>query len=126
MTKRKTLVPINILGDKQYKLCDFFEEFSDFQSDDFKSSVGCENIDNNLIRLENKDFIYFKNKIAFCSHCGSTKSVENGTYNRKLYFLHIGEQKCVVQRYKCKKCGETFITDLKSIVAKNENISLPI
>ena len=38
--------------------------------------------------------------------------VKNGTYSRKLIFLTIGEQNCVVQKYKCNKmwsCNYTLI-----------------
>ena len=45
---------------------------------------------------------------------------------RKLYFLNIGEQKCIIQKYKCKKCGKIFLTDMTPIVDKNCNITKPI
>ena len=47
-------------------------------------------------------------------------------YSRKLIFLTIGEQNCVVQKYKCNKCGHVIYTDLSSIVNGNANISIPV
>ncbi len=38
----------------------------------------------------------------------------------------MGEQICTIQKYKCKKCGKVFYTDLSSIVYPNSNITLPI
>ena len=55
----------------------FFSEFCQF--DDFLR-FGCENIDNNLIRLEKSGQIYFENKISICSSCNSTYTVKNGIY----------------------------------------------
>ena len=37
--------------------------------------------------------------------------VKNGAYSRKLIFLTIGGQNCVVQKYKCNKCGHVIYTD---------------
>jgi len=47
---------------KEYKLFDFVPEFSKFRQFDDLSRFGCENIDNNLIRLEKRGKIYFENK----------------------------------------------------------------
>ncbi len=80
----------------------------------------------NLIRLEKHGKIYFKNKIAVCSSCNSRNTVKNGTYERKLIFLRIGEQICTIQKYKCKKCGKVFYSDLSSLVYLNSNITLPV
>ena len=41
-------------------------------------------------------------------------------------FLNVGEQKCIIQKYKCKKCGKIFYTDIKSIVDENCNITKPV
>lgn len=43
-----------------------------------------------------------------------------------MYFLNVGEQKCIIQKYKCKKCGKIFYTDIKSIVDENCNITKPV
>ena len=66
---------------------------------------------------------FFKYKYAFCPDCYSSNVVKNGNYVRKLYFLNVGEQKCIIQKYKCKKCGKIFYTDIKSIVDENCNIT---
>ena len=47
--------------------------------------------------------IHFENRVAICLSCKSHDAVKNGTYERKLIFLRIGEQICTIQKYKCKK-----------------------
>ena len=126
MTKTKIKAPYQCMDLKEYKLFDFVPEFSEFRQFDDLSRFGCENIDNNLIRLEKRGKIYFENKIGICPSCNSTHTVKNGTYERKLIFLRIGEKLCTIQKYKCKKCGKVFYTDLSSLVYDNSNITLPV
>lgn len=126
MNKDNTKAPCSILEDKQLKLFDFFEEFSEYESYGEKLSNGCLNSDDNLIRLIKHGNFYFKYKYAFCPDCYSSNVVKNGNYVRKLYFLNVGEQKCIIQKYKCKKCGKIFYTDIKSIVDENCNITKPV
>ena len=76
--------------------------------------------------MEKRGKIHFENKIAVCTSCKSHHTVKNGTYERKLIFLRIGEQICTVQKYKCKKCGKVFYTDLSSLVYPNSNITFPV
>ena len=38
----------------------------------------------------------------------------------------MGEQNCVVQKYKCNKCGHVIYTDLSNIVNGNTNITIPV
>lgn len=38
----------------------------------------------------------------------------------------MGEQICTIQKYKCKKCGKVFYSDLSSLVYLNSNITLPV
>ena len=126
MPKRKIKAPYQCMDLKEYKLFDFVPEFSKFRQFDDLSRFSCENIDNNLIRLEKRGKIYFENKIVICPSCNSTHTVKNGTYERKLIFLRIGEKLCTIQKYKCKKCGKVFYTDLSYLVYDNYNITLPI
>ena len=126
MLKTKIKAPYQCMDLKEYKLFDFVPEFSEFRQFDDLSRFGCENIDNNLIRLEKRGKIYFENKISICPSCNSTHTVKNGTYERKLIFLRIGEKLCTIQKYKCKKCGKVFYTDLSSLVYDNYNITLPV
>ena len=126
MLKTKIKAPYQNMDLKEYKLFDFVPEFSEFRQFDDLSRYGCENIDNNLIRLEKRGKIYFKNKISICPNCNSTHTVKNGIYKRKLILLRIGEQLCNIQKYKCKKCGKVFYTDLSSLVYDNSNITLPV
>ena len=69
---------------------------------------------------------YFKPVNVVCQEYNSRDIVKNGTYSRKLIFLEIGEKNCVVQKYKCNKCGHIIYTDLSSIVNGNSNITIPV
>ena len=126
MTNNNINAPYDYMESKQFKLFDFVPEFSEFRQSDDLSRFGCQNIEDNLIRLEKHGKIYFKNKIAVCPSCNSRNTVKNGTYERKLIFLRIGEQICTIQKYKCKKCGKVFYSDLSSLVYLNSNITLPV
>ena len=76
--------------------------------------------------MEKRGKIHFENRVAICPSCKSHNAVKNGTYERKLIFLRIGEQICTIQKYKCIKCGKVFYTDLLSLVYSNSNITLPV
>ena len=90
------------------------------------SPVGCENIEDNLIKLEKKSKIHFENRIVICSSCNSHHTIKNGTYERKLIFLRIGEHICTIQKYKFKKWGKVFYYNLSSLVYSNSHITLPV
>lgn len=126
MANNNINAPYDYMESKQFKLFDFVPEFSEFRQSDDLSHFGCQNIGDNLIRLEKHGKIYFKNKIAVCPSCNSRNTVKNGTYERKLIFLRIGDQICTIQKYKCKKCGKVFYSDLSSLVYLNSNITLPV
>ena len=126
MSSIKIKAPYEFMESKQFKLFDFVPEFSEFRQFDDLSRFGCENIENNLIRLEKRGKIHFENRVAICPSCKSHNAVKNGTYERKLIFLRIGEQICTIQKYKCRKCGKVFYTDLLSLVYSNSNITLPV
>ena len=114
------------MSDKQFKLCDLIPEFSQFRSNEDKIRIGCQSIDNSLFVSTRKGEKYFKPVNVVCPECYSRDVVKNGTYSRKLIFLTIGEQNCVVQKYKCNKCGHIIYTDLSSIVNGNANITIPV
>lgn len=126
MSSIKIKAPYEFMESKQFKLFDFVPEFSEFRQFDDLSRFGCENIENNLIKLEKRGKIHFENRVAICPSCKSHNAVKNGTYERKLIFLRIGEQICTIQKYKCRKCGKVFYTDLLSLVYSNSNITLPV
>lgn len=98
MIKHDKKAPYDYIGSKQFKLFDFMSEFSEFRQFDDLSRFGCQNIGDNLIRLEKNGKIYFKNKIDFCPSCNSRNTVKNGTYERKLIFLRNEEQICTIQK----------------------------
>ena len=126
MTSKNIKAPYECMELKEYKLSDFIPEFSEFRQSDDLSRFGCENIEDNLIRLEKRGKIHFENRIAICPSCKSHHTIKNGTYERKLIFLRIGDQICTIQKYKCKKCGKVFYSDLSSLVYPNSNITLPV
>ena len=126
MTSINIKAPYKCMELKEYKLSDFVPEFSEFRQSDDLSRFGCKNIDDNIIRLEKIGKIHFENRIAFCPSCKSHHTVKNGIYKRKLIFLRIGERICTIQKYKCKKCGKVFYSDLSSLVYPNSNITLPV
>ena len=126
MSNLKIKAPIDILDEQAYNLCDFFDEFSNFNSEERNSLSGCKNISENLIRTIKNGGLYFKNRISVCPHCGSRLYNKDGYRNRKLVFLYKGVQKCNVQKYRCKKCGKFYYADLKSIVFDKCNITIPV
>ena len=52
MTSKNIKAPYECMELKEYKLSDFVPEFSEFRQSDDLSRFGCENIADNLIRLE--------------------------------------------------------------------------
>lgn len=116
----------NSISDKQVILCDFYPEFSEFRTRETNSRFGCESIDDNLYRSYKNGKIYFKNIQVHCPKCNSSKISLNAKIKRKLIFLNIGERICLVQQFKCKKCGCKIPTDLSSIVYPNSNITMPV
>ena len=64
MTNLKIKAPFNILDEQAYNLCDFFDEFSNFNSEERNSLSGCKNISENLIRTIKIGGLYFKKTIS--------------------------------------------------------------
>ena len=112
------------MSDKQFKLSDLIPEFSRLRTNEDKTRIGCQSIDNSLFVSTRKGKKYFKPLNVVCPECKSHDVVKNGTYSRKLIFLINGEQNCIVQKYKCNKCGNVIYTDLSNIVNGNTNITI--
>ena len=123
MTKRNTKASDSTLTGKQYKLSDFIPEFAKFRSNDMEFSSKYGNIDDNLYQSFKRGKIYFKSIKVRCTKCKHDKVRMNGVVERKLIFLNIEMQTCLVQQFKCKKCGATVSTDLSSIIRLNSNIT---
>ena len=116
----------SIMSDKQFKLSDLIPEFSKYRTIEDKKRIGCQTIDDSLFTITKKGKKYFKPSNVFCPECNSHDVVKNGTYSRKLIFLIDGEQECIIQKYKCNKCGKIIYTDISSIVKGNSNITIPL
>ena len=84
------------------KLYDFLSEFSRFKKSDPEIGFNKKSIGRNLFRTYNGK-IYFKSLSVRCENCEKKDIVLNATVNRKLIFLNIGEQDCLVQQFQCKK-----------------------
>ena len=76
MSSIKIKAPYEFMESKQFKLFDFVPEFSEFRQFDDLSRFGCENIENNLIRLEKRGKIHFENRVAICPSCKSHNAVK--------------------------------------------------
>ena len=126
MNNENTKAPNSTLNDKQYKLSDLIPEFAKFRTSEDNSQYGCQNIDNNLFRSYKSNKIYFKNITTRCPKCNSKNVTLNATIERKLIFLNIGNQDCLIQQFKCKKCNININTDLSSILKKNSNVTCPV
>lgn len=126
MRNKNTKASNSTMSDKQFKLLDFVPEFSKFRHSDGEINNQYGDIDNNLYKSYRKGKIYFKSINVRCKKCKSRKVSLNGTVKRKLIFLNIGEQTCLIQQFQCKKCGLTISTDLSSIVKSNSNITYPV
>ena len=126
MFNRNTKASNNSMKNMEYKLSDFVPEFVEFRQPDDNSRFGCENISNDLFRTYRKGKIYFKNVNPRCPLCKSRNVICDSVAIRKLIFLRIGAQNCLIQRYKCMECGHRFRTDLSSIVEKNNNVTKPV
>ena len=86
MTNNNINAPYDYMESKQFKLFDFVPEFSEFRQSDDLSRFGCQNIGDNLIRLEKHGKIYFKNKIAVCPSCNSRNTVKMVLMKENLFF----------------------------------------
>ena len=126
MSNQNTKASNNNLEAIEYKLTDFVPEFVEFRQPEDNSRFGCDTISDNLFRTYKDGRIYFKNIIVRCPSCKSRKVVFDSTIGRKLIFLRIGTQYCIIQKYKCNKCGYRFKTDLSSIVEENSNVTKPV
>ena len=109
MSSKNIKAPYECMELKEYKLSDFVPEFSEFRQFDDLSRFGCENIDDNLIRLEKRGKIHFQNRVAICPSCKSHHAVKNGVYERKLIFLRIGSKFVLFKNISVKNAVKSFI-----------------
>ena len=107
----------------QYIFCDFNQE-SFLTNSKFVKLVNNYANDFKYINLNFKGIVpYFSMKLLFCPECTARKVVKYGFTNCMLVFKEANWTKVKVQRYKCKKCGKVFQTDLSSFVRKNSNFT---
>jgi len=65
MSTNNIKAPYECMVLKEYKLSDFVPEFSEFRQSEDLSRFGCENIEDNLIRLEKRGKIHFENIVFY-------------------------------------------------------------
>lgn len=68
---------MNVWSQKNINFSILYPSFSEFRQFDDLSRFSCENITDNLIRLEKKGKINFENKISICPSCKSKSAVKN-------------------------------------------------
>ncbi|KZX16848.1 hypothetical protein MBCUT_04780 [Methanobrevibacter cuticularis] len=66
---------------------------------------------------------HFELKIPLCPKCGSDKFSKQEYGQIKPILLQIGRKKLYLRRYKCKKCGRKYQTQLKGLLDKFNTIS---
>jgi transposase-like protein len=76
---------------------------------------------NDKIHMVNND--HFELKIPLCPNCNSYKSIKQEYKEIKPVLPQIGRKKLYIRRYKCKKCGKKYQTELKGLLNKFSNIS---
>lgn len=75
------------MSDKQFKLSDLIPEFSRFRTNEDKTRIGCQSIDDSFFVSTRKGEKYFKPLNVVCPECKSHDVVKNGTYSRKYDFF---------------------------------------
>ncbi|WP_296882401.1 hypothetical protein [uncultured Methanobrevibacter sp.] len=68
MSSKNIKAPYECMELKEYKLSDFVPEFSEFRQFDDLSRFGCENIEDNLIRLEKRGKFILKIELRPAHH----------------------------------------------------------
>lgn len=76
------------------------------------------------IHMLNKN--HFELKIPICPNCSSEKFIKQEFREIKPILPQIGRKKLYIRRYKCKKCGKKYQTQLKGLLERFSNISLII
>ena len=102
MINRNTKASDSTLTDKQYKLHDFIPKFTKFPSNDLDFSNKYRAIDDNLYQSVKHDKLYFKSINVHCNKCNHNKVRMNATIERKIIFLNIEMQTCLVQQLNVK------------------------
>ena len=83
MNKTKIKAPCNNMEFIQLKLSILYLSFLNTVNLKIFLVLNMDSIDENLIRLEKRGKIYFKNKIATCLSCKSTHNVKNGFFMKE-------------------------------------------
>lgn len=126
MTSKKTNAPNGILNSKQYIFCGFDEnhDLNELNLCNLAEKLNSK-LKNVFVSLK-KGMLYFKaHKIRYESdHVHDL--IKHDIIKRKLIFKDIGEITVLVQRYICKKCGKTIITDISDVVDENSNYAKDI
>jgi len=87
MTIVKLIAPIGCLNYKQYKLSDFFENFSKYEFELGKDRNKANMYANSLVMYFKKDYLYIEKSFSVCPKCYS-KSVSPDEYNDRLLYFY--------------------------------------
>ena len=71
MTKTNIKASNSIMSDKQFKLSDLIPEFFRFRTNEDKTRIGCQSIDDSLFVSTRKGEKYFKPLNVVCPECKS-------------------------------------------------------
>jgi len=119
--KQSTL--INYLCEDQQVFYASEDETIVVNSEDAKLFEKLEKYDNNIKVTFKEGIPFLENIVRICSHCGKRHAVKHDKKERILHFFEYSDVKIKVQRYLCKKCGKTFMTNLSPIVPKFRNFT---
>jgi len=106
-----------------YNLFDFEKEKTKFEEKLEYELFNHENIlkQTDEIHMVNKN--HFELKIPICPKCQSKKHTKQEYREIKPILPQIGQKKLYIRRYKCKKCGRKYQTQLKGLLERFNNIS---
>jgi len=121
MQNQKTIAPMLSMDEEQYKLSYFSESLSELELNQSEYVKKGKNCYKKLRQWFKKDILHIEMFKSVCPKCYTKKVIKNNKKDRILYFYDEGEVHAEIQGYKCKKCGETFYTNINEIVPVNSN-----
>jgi len=106
-----------------YNLFDFGIEKTNFEEKVRYELFNHEKVLNKDDRIHMVNNDHFELKTPICPKCSSYKSTKQEYRKIKPILPRIGRKKLYIRRYKCKKCGKKYQTELKGLLDKFNTIS---